>query len=116
MTADEQLYMLWVCPKIDRSADESTSTCSREVVTMNDNIFKKLKDSVHQADDLIQGKAMPSHVTVFAEPEVKAVRAKTGLTQAGFANVLGVSKRTLENWKTGKLENWKTGNKDFATQ
>jgi putative transcriptional regulator len=36
---------------------------------------------------------------VFTEPEVKAVRAKSGLTQEGFANVLGVSKRKLENWE-----------------
>jgi putative transcriptional regulator len=69
---------------------------------MNDNMFKELMDSVQQADDIIQGKVIPSHVTVFTGPEVKAVRAKTGLTQAGFANILGMSKRTLENCEQGR--------------
>ncbi|MEC7283200.1 MAG: helix-turn-helix domain-containing protein, partial [Pseudomonadota bacterium] len=40
--------------------------------------------------------------TEFAEPQVKAIRAKTGLTQTRFADVLGVSKRTLENWEQGR--------------
>ena len=38
----------------------------------------------------------------FAEPQVKAIRAKTGLSQTRFADVLGVSKRTLENWEQGR--------------
>ncbi len=69
---------------------------------MNDELFNALLESVQQADDIIQGKAKPARVTVFAEPEVKAVRAKTGLTQERFANVVGVSKRTLENWEQGR--------------
>jgi putative transcriptional regulator len=69
---------------------------------MNDELFNALLESVQQVDDIIQGKAKPARVTVFAEPEVKAVRAKTGLTQERFANVVGVSKRTLENWEQGR--------------
>ncbi len=69
---------------------------------MNDELFNALLESVQQADDIIQSKAKPARVTVFAEPEVKAVRAKTGLTQERFANVVGVSKRTLENWEQGR--------------
>ncbi|MEP0174326.1 MAG: helix-turn-helix domain-containing protein [Paraglaciecola sp.] len=41
-------------------------------------------------------------MTEFAEPQVKAIRDKTGLTQARFAYVVGVSKRTLENWEQGR--------------
>jgi putative transcriptional regulator len=69
---------------------------------MNDELFNALLESVQQADDIIQGKTKPARVTVFAEPEVKAIRAKTGLTQERFANVVGVSKRTLENWEQGR--------------
>lgn len=69
---------------------------------MNDELFNALLESVEQADDIIQGKAKPARITAFAEPEVKAVRAKTGLTQERFANVVGVSKRTLENWEQGR--------------
>ncbi len=40
---------------------------------MNDELFNALLESVQQADDIIQGKTKPARVTVFAEPEVKAV-------------------------------------------
>ena len=71
---------------------------------MNDDLFEQLLDSVNQADGIIQGKAKASRVTEFAEPHVKAIRAKTGLTQTRFADVLGVSKRTLENWEQGRRQ------------
>ncbi|WP_099036207.1 helix-turn-helix domain-containing protein [Lacimicrobium alkaliphilum] len=69
---------------------------------MNDEQFNALLESVRQADEIIQGKAKAGRVIEFAEPEVKVIRAKTGLTQERFANVLGVSKRTLENWEQGR--------------
>lgn len=69
---------------------------------MNDELFQSLLTSVQQADAIISGKAEPARVSSFAEPEVKAVRAKTGLTQEKFALIVGVSKRTLENWEQGR--------------
>ena len=69
---------------------------------MNGDMFEQLIESVSQADDIIKDKAKPSRTTEFAEPQVKAIRAKTGLTQTRFADVLGVSKRTLENWEQGR--------------
>jgi putative transcriptional regulator len=36
--------------------------------------------------------------------EVKALRKKTGLTQAAFAERYGIPKRTIENWE-GKKSN-----------
>lgn len=41
-----------------------------------------------------------------SEPRSPIVRArlKSGLTQAQFANLLGVSKRTLEQWEQGRRE------------
>jgi putative transcriptional regulator len=69
---------------------------------MKDELFEQLLGSVSQADDIIKGKAKASRVTEFPEPKVKDIRAKTGLTQTQFASVLGVSKRTLENWEQGR--------------
>ena len=69
---------------------------------MNGDMFEQLIESVTQADDIIKGKAKPFRATEFAEPQVKAIRAKTGLSQTRFADVLGVSKRTLENWEQGR--------------
>ena len=36
------------------------------------------------------------------KPEVKLIREKTGLSQNRFAMLIGVSKRTLENWEQGR--------------
>jgi putative transcriptional regulator len=36
--------------------------------------------------------------------EVARIRLKSGLSQARFAAVLGVSKRTLEQWEQGRRE------------
>ena len=69
---------------------------------MNDELFQTLLTSVQQADAIISGTANPARISSFAEPEVKAVRAKTGLTQEKFALIVGVSKRTLENWEQGR--------------
>jgi putative transcriptional regulator len=71
---------------------------------MNDELFKNLLESVQQADEIIKEKLAASRITEFAEPEVKAIRAKTGLTQERFASVVGVSKRTLENWEQGRRQ------------
>lgn len=32
---------------------------------------------------------------------IKEMRAKTGLTQAQFAQLLGIPKRSVENWERG---------------
>ena len=36
--------------------------------------------------------------------EIMAARAQAGLSQSEFAQALGVSKRTLENWEQGRAE------------
>jgi putative transcriptional regulator len=36
--------------------------------------------------------------------ELMAARAASGLSQAEFAQALGVSKRTLENWEQGRVQ------------
>ena len=35
-------------------------------------------------------------------PEVASIRVKTGLSQARFAGLLGVSLRTLQDWEQGR--------------
>ena len=35
-------------------------------------------------------------------PSVQSIREKTGLSQSQFANLLGVSRRTLQEWEQGR--------------
>ena len=69
---------------------------------MDQELFNELLESVKQMDEIVQGKRKPSRVFVFEEPDVKAIREKTHLSQRGFAALIGVSKRTLENWEQGR--------------
>jgi putative transcriptional regulator len=59
-------------------------------------------NGVIEADTVIKGGARPFKMIEFAPPEVRAIRAKVGLTQTKFASLIGVSKRTLENWEQGR--------------
>ena len=34
--------------------------------------------------------------------QIKAIRQQTGLSQARFADLYGLPKRTLENWESGQ--------------
>ena len=41
-------------------------------------------------------------VRVVNVPKVQSIRKKTGLSQARFASLLGVSVRTLQDWEQGR--------------
>ena len=69
---------------------------------MNKAMFDELLQSVEEMDAIAAGNKKPSRKFEFPEPEVKAIREKTGLSQARFAMLIGVSKRTLENWEQGR--------------
>ena len=69
---------------------------------MDDNDFSELLSSVQEMDSIVKKNAEPSRITEFAEPEVKSIRDKIGLSQTRFAGLIGVSKRTLENWEQGR--------------
>ena len=69
---------------------------------MHKAMFDELLDSVKEMDQIVAGKKEAARQFVFPEPEVKAIREKTGLSQTRFAMLIGVSKRTLENWEQGR--------------
>jgi putative transcriptional regulator len=69
---------------------------------MNDKDFDELLASVQEMDEIAKGKTDASRSFKFQEPEVKAIRERVGLSQTRFAGLIGVSKRTLENWEQGR--------------
>ena len=71
---------------------------------MKDELFKEMLESVEEADAIMQGKARPYRSFEFEDLKVKAIREKLGMSQSQFAALMGISKRTLENWEQGKRQ------------
>lgn len=69
---------------------------------MNKAQFDELLASVQEMDEIVAGKKKPARVFKYPESGVKRIRENTGLSQNQFALLIGVSKRTLENWEQGR--------------
>lgn len=69
---------------------------------MDKDMFNELMTSVQQMDDVVSGKKQASRSFDFPDPEVKSIRDRLGVSQEKFALILGVSKRTVENWEQGR--------------
>ncbi|WP_290702817.1 NadS family protein [Amphritea sp.] len=69
---------------------------------MNNEMFDELLESVQQMDEIVKENKKASRTFDFPDPEVKAIRERLGVSQERFAFILGVSKRTIENWEQGR--------------
>jgi len=69
---------------------------------MDKKLFDELLESVKEMDQIAKGKEKPTRSVTLAEPQVQRIRERTGLSQTKFARLIGVSKRTLENWEQGR--------------
>lgn len=63
----------------------------------NEQLGEKLLQAVREMKA-----AQAARITTFAMNEIIAARQSTGLSQAEFADVLGISKRTLQEWEQGR--------------
>ena len=68
---------------------------------MDKVLFDELVLSLEQAVSIIKGELEPSRTFSYTLPDVKAIRAKTGLSQVQFAKKLNISPKTLQNWEQG---------------
>ena len=69
---------------------------------MPSEVEKFQADLLRSVKQMRRGKA--ARVTKVQLPAAAAARAKTGLSQQDFANLLGVSTRTLQDWEQGRRE------------
>lgn len=69
---------------------------------MKDDLFAELVESVKEGGAILRGDAPASRQYAFDDPDVGAIRAEYGLSQAKFAALLGISVRTLQNWEQGR--------------
>ena len=66
---------------------------------MDKELFKDLVQSLNEARSIVHGKKKPSRVFEVKTPDVKMIRERTGLSQTGFAQLLGVKVKTIQNWE-----------------
>ncbi len=69
---------------------------------MDNDSFDELLSSVQEMNAIVKGKKKAYRKFDFPDPEVKAIRERLGVSQDKFAMILGVSKRTVENWEQGR--------------
>ena len=69
---------------------------------MPSEIKKFQADLLQSVKQMRLGQA--ARVTGLKFPQAAQARAKTGLSQQDFANLMGVSARTLQDWEQGRRE------------
>ena len=71
---------------------------------MDDKQFDELLHSVGDMGRHMRGQAVAgTKVRDFPEPDVKAIRERTGLSQTRFAYLIGVKLKTLQNWEQHRV-------------
>lgn len=66
--------------------------------------FEEIMQGLEEAEAYMRGEAAGSqiHKVEIPEPDVRAIRAGTGLSQAEFARSIGVAPATVKNWEQGR--------------
>jgi len=71
---------------------------------MDNALFADLLTSVKDMGRHARGEIMPGvRATGRGEMDIKALREDAGVSQAEFARLIGVSRRTLENWEQHRV-------------
>ena len=71
---------------------------------MDDLQFQELLSSVKDMGKHMRGaKVAGAVVHDLPEPDVKAIRERTGLSQTRFAFMIGVKPKTLQNWEQRRV-------------
>ena len=72
---------------------------------MNKQVFADLKQSIRDMGRHMRGeKVSGAKVHVTQPQDVKMLRESIKVSQADFARLIGVSKRTLENWEQKRTQ------------
>ncbi len=66
---------------------------------MDETLFEDLKQSLKEAAAIRRGELLPGRKTEITAPDAKAIRARIGLSQSEFAQLIGVKVATLRNWE-----------------
>ena len=72
------------------------------MIINNRNIGNEILEGLNEIKEFNKGKLKLRTTTLSAPPEPSVIRSKLHLTQSAFAGLLGVSKRTLQDWEQGR--------------
>jgi DNA-binding transcriptional regulator YiaG len=62
-------------------------------------MFEELLGSVREAGAILRGQQQPSRRIVIRSSGVRVIRERTSLSQSEFAQLIGISVKTLQNWE-----------------
>jgi putative transcriptional regulator len=66
---------------------------------MKRQMFEELLGSVREAGEILRARQKSSRRAVFRSSGVKVIREQTSLSQSEFAQLIGVSVKTVQNWE-----------------
>lgn len=69
---------------------------------MKEQDFQALLASIKEAGKIKQNKIKPSRTFSYPTPNVKDIREKLRISQNEFAQMIGVSENTIQNWEQGR--------------
>ncbi|MFA7097118.1 MAG: helix-turn-helix domain-containing protein [Gammaproteobacteria bacterium] len=71
---------------------------------MDEKAFDELIESVRWMGRQMRGETtQEARVYDFPDPDVRAIRERTGLSQSRFALLIGVKVKTLQNWEQKRV-------------
>lgn len=69
---------------------------------MKPEIFDELVTSIRQAGRIRRGRVRPSRRFTYRAADIAAIRDRLNRSQSEFAQMIGVSVATLQNWEQGR--------------
>lgn len=69
---------------------------------MKKELFSELVESIKEAGKIQKGESAPSRSFKYSPVDVKTIRKKLSVSQSELALLIGVSKRTIQNWEQGR--------------
>jgi putative transcriptional regulator len=70
---------------------------------MSKKVFDQIHEGLMEALSVVSNEAEPYKLHVPSEIDVKAIRAKTGMTQKDFASAFGFGVDQLKQWEQGRV-------------
>ncbi|MCC6859896.1 MAG: helix-turn-helix domain-containing protein [Bryobacterales bacterium] len=66
---------------------------------MKPKMFEELLESVREGGAILRGRRKASRRIEIGSSGIRAIRERTSLSQSEFAQLIGVSVKTLQNWE-----------------